>query len=69
MYTQALMSLLQVVCGPVTQLLEETAQRNRATIERLRRRKRELEKVALDRVPPLMELDSPLDSDESSTLI
>ena len=35
-YTQSLSHILQIVCGPIMQLLEEECQRNRRTVEKLK---------------------------------
>lgn len=35
-YTQSLSHILQIVCGPIMQLLEEECQRNRRTVETLK---------------------------------
>ena len=44
-YTQSLGHILEVVCGPIMQLLEEEVQRNKATIQKLKREKEQLQAI------------------------
>ena len=44
-YTQSLSHILEVVCGPIMQLLEEEVQRNKATIQKLKQQKEQLQAI------------------------
>lgn len=54
-YTQSLSHILQIVCGPIMQLLEEESQKNRRTIERLKSEKQQLQTI-LDSQEPESEV-------------